>query len=320
MNIIEGLQQACRESREHIVELEETAKLFGHESADDDPGLRISKALSQAMIDAAESAIASGDVVAMVQAAHMRNWKAMTKKESRITDSDRECTVGQARAALEEARRRGLDGWSRTNPGLTHLQAWGVFWAVVQYRAVEELLDRKHRGRGAGLMALNLRREFGVDGKLPGLKEPKKYRRRRPAPVWPILALALAFLIAAPALADDLPPQCEGIVGFSPADAGCSGSDSVYGFSESVAAEAPLLVCIASPGYEYLLAHSCLCEAYQGAGYLEMAGLPVPDVSVCWALIGSRPATCQRMVACGTLADPLIFADGFESGNTWSWS
>ncbi len=69
MNIIEGLQQANRESRDHIAQLEETAKILGHKTADDDPGLRLSKIATQVLIDTTERAMASGDVVAMVQAA-----------------------------------------------------------------------------------------------------------------------------------------------------------------------------------------------------------------------------------------------------------
>ena len=120
---------------------------------------------------------------------------------SRITDSDRECTVGQARAALEEARRRGVGGWSRINPELCREQSLEILSGCVEGRDDNEPLES---GRGVGLVARNIRREFGVDGKLPGLKEPKKYRRRKSAPGWPVLiALALAFLIAAPALADE---------------------------------------------------------------------------------------------------------------------
>lgn len=102
-----------------------------------------------------------------------------------VTDSDRACTVGQARAALEEARRRGLEGWSRTNAGLTRNRAFGIFWEIVRDRAGEDLLGPFAGLAGSGLAARNLRREFGVDGKLPGLKGPKKYRKRQPPPDWP---------------------------------------------------------------------------------------------------------------------------------------
>lgn len=69
VNLIEALQDKNRKCREFIVELEEAAKLLGHESIDDDPGLKASKLINQGMIDLGERAIASGDVVAMVKAA-----------------------------------------------------------------------------------------------------------------------------------------------------------------------------------------------------------------------------------------------------------
>jgi len=81
-----------------------------------------------------------------------------------------------------------------------------------------------------------------------------------------------------------LPIQCEGILWFNQADDGCS--DSLYGFVEQVAEQAPELVCVASPGYEYMLNHSCICGAFQGAGYL--AGRPAVSTSLCWARVGER--------------------------------
>ncbi len=92
-----------------------------------------------------------------------------------VTESDASCTIGQARTALEEAKRRGLDGWSRLNPSFTRQQAWDIFSGAVAAgsRGDDEVLERR------GLIAANIRREFGTDGKKKGLKSPKKPRRRK---------------------------------------------------------------------------------------------------------------------------------------------
>lgn len=114
-----------------------------------------------------------------------------------------------------------------------------------------------------------------------------------------------------------LPPQCEDTVTFTKSDDGCS--DSTYGFIAPIALQAPELVCVAMPGYEYMLDHSCICGALQGAGYLAMADRPVVDTSLCWAGVGAGPNVCRQVVACGVAQSEMIFEDGFESGDTGRW-
>ncbi len=67
--LAQSLLDANEKSREFLKELEETAVALGHKCADDDPGLKVSKAVTKALILATERAVASGDVVAMVLAA-----------------------------------------------------------------------------------------------------------------------------------------------------------------------------------------------------------------------------------------------------------
>jgi hypothetical protein len=69
MNLIEALQAENEKSREHLRDLEETAKLLGKGSVDADPGLRISASITRALIAQTEVAIASGDVLKMLAAA-----------------------------------------------------------------------------------------------------------------------------------------------------------------------------------------------------------------------------------------------------------
>lgn len=68
-NLVSALQEANAESRAFIVHLEETAEVIAKSSIDDDPGLSISKSVHQELIRRAEVAIASGDVIAIMEAA-----------------------------------------------------------------------------------------------------------------------------------------------------------------------------------------------------------------------------------------------------------
>ena len=97
-----------------------------------------------------------------------------------VTQSDKTCTVGQARAALVAAEARGVEGWSRVNKSLNRLQAWAILMGAVTADGGDnnEILDT------SGLTASNIRREFGVDGQKAGLPQPKTGRRRK-AEVWP---------------------------------------------------------------------------------------------------------------------------------------
>lgn len=67
MNLIEALQAENEKSREHLRELEGTAKLLG--KGDSDLGLRISATITRTLIAQTEAAIASGDVMQMLAAA-----------------------------------------------------------------------------------------------------------------------------------------------------------------------------------------------------------------------------------------------------------
>ena len=69
MNLIEALQRENQKSREFIANLDQTAQAIGHKDATTAPGLNLSRAMHESLIRNAESAIASGDVVAMVEAA-----------------------------------------------------------------------------------------------------------------------------------------------------------------------------------------------------------------------------------------------------------
>ncbi len=71
MNLIEALQADVAKSREFLVELEVTAQALGHASTDDDPGLKVSKMLTEMTIAKTEEAIATNDVVAMVKIAQL---------------------------------------------------------------------------------------------------------------------------------------------------------------------------------------------------------------------------------------------------------
>lgn len=107
----------------------------------------------------------------------------------RVTDSDRTCTAGQARRALEKARARGLEGWSRTNGSLTREQSFDIFWRCVKDKPPDGPITG-HRARGLGstgngLIAKNLREEFGVNGEKPGLKKPWRPRKRKSPDRWP---------------------------------------------------------------------------------------------------------------------------------------
>ena len=88
MNLIEALQAENEKSREHIKQLDETAALLHGEgkTADDDPGLRMSKAVSLSLIQSTEAAIASGDVIRMLEAASLhgldgREWDAHNQQQ-----------------------------------------------------------------------------------------------------------------------------------------------------------------------------------------------------------------------------------------------
>ena len=63
-NMIEALQEANRQGREHIAQLEETAKMFPNAA-----GLVVSRKITEALIRQTEAAIASGDIIAMLAAA-----------------------------------------------------------------------------------------------------------------------------------------------------------------------------------------------------------------------------------------------------------
>lgn len=67
--LAQSLLDANAKSKRFLVELEEGAKALGHKSADDNPGMRFSKAATLALIRGTEKALSSGDVVAMSQAA-----------------------------------------------------------------------------------------------------------------------------------------------------------------------------------------------------------------------------------------------------------
>lgn len=68
MNLVEFLQKKNNESRQFLQDLEETKKLLlGSNHA----GLEISRTLTQHIIDTAEAAIASGDVLQMISAAKL---------------------------------------------------------------------------------------------------------------------------------------------------------------------------------------------------------------------------------------------------------
>lgn len=69
MNLIEAMQADNTKSRAFLVELDESAVLFGNKSAADDAGLNVSRMVTQALIDQSEKAIASGDVVQMIAVA-----------------------------------------------------------------------------------------------------------------------------------------------------------------------------------------------------------------------------------------------------------
>lgn len=88
---------------------------------------------------------------------------------SRMNASDREVTPEMAQRVIDVVEtREGPDfpGWSRTNSALTRAAAW-------------EILSRPEclaRDRGsefvAAMIALNIRREFEVDGQKSALKKP----------------------------------------------------------------------------------------------------------------------------------------------------
>jgi len=65
VSLAQSLIDANAASRKFIVELDEADELVGP----GDPGLAISRKVTQALIGATDKALASGDVVAMVQAA-----------------------------------------------------------------------------------------------------------------------------------------------------------------------------------------------------------------------------------------------------------
>ncbi len=67
--LAQSLLDANDKTRKFLAELEDAARAMGHKNVDEDPGLRISKAVYAGLVDSTEKAIASGDVVAMVQAA-----------------------------------------------------------------------------------------------------------------------------------------------------------------------------------------------------------------------------------------------------------
>ena len=70
MNLIEALQQANNKSRRFIAQLDRTAKMIGAgDRAEDDPGLALSKAITEALIQATDRAIASGDLQLMLSMA-----------------------------------------------------------------------------------------------------------------------------------------------------------------------------------------------------------------------------------------------------------
>lgn len=73
MNLVEALLADANKSREFIKKLDETAELMHGEgkTADDDPGLALSKALTESTIKAIETAIGSGDLVEMVKLAQL---------------------------------------------------------------------------------------------------------------------------------------------------------------------------------------------------------------------------------------------------------
>ena len=96
---------------------------------------------------------------------------------SRVTPDDRACTMGQARRALEAARVAGLEGVSRLNDALSREEVHAIFLGAVKDRADSQVLH------GAGLIASNIRREFGVKGELKPRTRPRT-RRRRFAPTW----------------------------------------------------------------------------------------------------------------------------------------
>lgn len=64
MNLVEALQKANNESREHLRELAETEALIGPS-----PGIEISRTITKNLIAQTEAAIASGDVLLMLAAA-----------------------------------------------------------------------------------------------------------------------------------------------------------------------------------------------------------------------------------------------------------
>ncbi len=132
--------------------------------------------------------------------------------------------------------------------------------------------------------------------------------------------MSLILLTLVTLLLSTVPSHCEGIESFTPAAVGCSGANSFYGFREEIAAQAPSLICVAVVGFEHMLEHSCVCGAYQGAGYLTLAELSIPDLSLCWAPSSIGPVICRQVVACGVVQDPMIFSDGFESGDISAWT
>lgn len=70
MNLIEALRDEANKAREFIARLDKMARLMGKgNTADSDPGLAMSKAVTQARIDRIERVIASGDTLAMVKVA-----------------------------------------------------------------------------------------------------------------------------------------------------------------------------------------------------------------------------------------------------------
>jgi hypothetical protein len=71
MNLVEALLAENRKSRAFIQQLDETAEMMlgKGKTAEDDPGLRASKIITQTLVDVTEDAIASGDVVKMLEAA-----------------------------------------------------------------------------------------------------------------------------------------------------------------------------------------------------------------------------------------------------------
>lgn len=68
LNLIEALQEANNKSRQFLSELDETAELLGGEN---NSGVALSRAVTVALIQQTEAAIASGDILRMLVAAEV---------------------------------------------------------------------------------------------------------------------------------------------------------------------------------------------------------------------------------------------------------